>query len=93
MRGSTLRRCATVQFRPPLPHLDRPAIYDSAVQRCDGRPRFNFRHFDESESARQATIPVSHQFEIANRSERLEKRTDCLWRGNEFKLPTKMFFR
>jgi hypothetical protein len=22
------------------------------------------------------------KFEIANRSERLEKRTDCLWRGN-----------
>jgi len=74
LRGSTLRRCAAaVEFRPPLPHLDRPAIYDSTVQSSDGGPCFNFRHFDESESPRQATIPVSHQFEIANRSERLEK--------------------
>ena len=79
LRGSTLRRCATVQFRPPLPYLDRPAIYDSAVQRCDGWPRFNFRHFDESESARQATSPVGHQFKFANRPKRLEKRADCLW--------------
>ena len=70
MRASTLMRCAAVQFRPPLPYLDRPAIYDPTVQSSDGRPRFNFRHFDDSESPRQASIPVSHQFEFANAPKR-----------------------
>jgi hypothetical protein len=71
LRASTLRQCAPMQLRTPLPHLDRLAIYDSAVQSSDGLPRFNFRHFDESESPRQATIPIGHQFEFANAPKRL----------------------
>jgi hypothetical protein len=62
-----------VQLRPTFPHGDRLAIYDSAVQSSNSWARVNLHHFDESESSRQAGIPVGHQFEIMNGSKRLKK--------------------
>jgi hypothetical protein len=52
LRRYMLRNRAAVEFGPPLPHLNRLAIYDSAIQSSHGVARFNLRHLDESESSR-----------------------------------------
>jgi hypothetical protein len=74
---AALTWCAVaVQFRPPLVHVDRPAIYDSAVQSGDRPVSFSIRHFDESESPREARSPVGHQLEMFDISMWLKERAD-----------------
>jgi hypothetical protein len=69
-------RAVAVQLRPPLVHVDRPAIYDAAVQSGDRQVSFSIQHFDESESPREARSPVGHELDMFDISMWLKERAD-----------------
>src|SRR5690348_3448883 len=58
--------------------VDRTALEHLAVQSRNGFVSLRIGHLDEGESAGQACIPVHHQLEIVNGSDRFEEGAERL---------------